>query len=199
MLSEELESGNISVGHSINPKTYIKFTIKNGIASTSEFTVEGRKHSLYEIREKLYKKHKTYMRLHTDKYYDNLSAKEVEERLSFLDELDDNMNVDDMKMTLKDFERSRHIQIWHDASTIANHSHIRFAINILYDAAVFYTNAEYKNKFGQNIDIQSEVEKPELYIIGRCKSTDEQLGYIETREDCLHELNKLILVDEGIL
>ena len=91
------------------------------------------------------------MRLHTDKYYDNLSAKEVEERLSFLGELDDNMNVDDMKMTLKDFERSRHIQIWHDASTIANHSHILFAINILYDAAVFYTNAEYKNKFGHMV------------------------------------------------
>ena len=32
MLSEELESRKISIGHSINPKTYVKFTIKNGIA-----------------------------------------------------------------------------------------------------------------------------------------------------------------------
>ena len=58
MLSEELESRKISIGHSINPKTCIKFTIKNGIASTSEFTVEGRKHSLYEIRQKLFQKQK---------------------------------------------------------------------------------------------------------------------------------------------
>ena len=139
------------------------------------------------------------MRLHTNEYYDNSSAIKIKERLSLLGELGDNKNVDDMKTLLKDFERSRNIQIWHDASTIANHSHIIFAANILYDEAVFYTNEEYKNKFGQNVDIQSEVENPELYIIGRCKSTDEQLGYIETREDCLHELNKLILVDEGIL
>ena len=58
----------------------------------------------------------------------------------YLGELDDNKNVEDMKTLLKDFERSRNIQIWHDASTIANHSHIIFAVNILYDPAVFYIN-----------------------------------------------------------
>ena len=198
MLTDELESGKVSIGHSINPKKYLKFTIKKGIISTTEFTV-GRKHTLYEIREKLFKKHKTFMRLHTDLYYDNLSANKIEEGLSFLGELDEKMNIDDMKMMLKDFERSRNIQIWHDASTVANHSHVIFSANILYDAAVFYTNDEYQKKFGKNIDIQSEVESPELYIIGRCKSTDEQIAYIETREACLKELNKVTVTDENII
>ena len=58
MLTDELESGQVSIGHSINPKKYLKFTIKNGIISTTEFTVENRKYTLYEIREKLFKKHK---------------------------------------------------------------------------------------------------------------------------------------------
>ena len=46
MLTDELESGKVSIGHSINPKKYLKFTIKNGIISTTEFTAEGRKHTL---------------------------------------------------------------------------------------------------------------------------------------------------------
>ena len=63
--------------------------------------------------------------------------------------------------------------------------------------AVFYTDKEYHRKFKKQVNIQSIVETPELYIIGRCKSSDEQLGYIETREECLHEMNK-ILIHENI-
>ena len=36
--------------------------------------------------------------------------------------------------------------------------------------------------------MQREVEAPELYIIGRCKSNDQQLAYIETRIECLSGL-----------
>ena len=42
--------------------------MKNGIVFTSEFTVEGRKHNLYEIREKLLTKHRKLMHLNPDEY-----------------------------------------------------------------------------------------------------------------------------------
>ena len=37
------------------------------------------------------------------------------------------------------------------------------------------------------------------YVVGRCKSTDEQLGYIETREECLKEMSKLIKNGDQIM
>ena len=86
-----------------------------------------------------------------------------------------------MKERLKRYERTRHLQIWHDGSCIANHGHILFCVNILYDPAVFYTSAEYTILANKNTNVQREVEAPELYIIGRCGSNDEQLAYINTR------------------
>ena len=78
--------------------------------------------------------------------------------------------------------------MWHDASVIANHSHILFCVNVMYDPAVFYTSIEYQEISGDNVDVQAEIESPELYIIGRCCSNDEQLGYIETRLECLKDM-----------
>ena len=76
----------------------------------------------------------------------------------------------------------------HDSSVIANHGDILFNIYVLYDPAVFYTSEEYKKLTGYDVNIQREIETPELYIIGRCKSNDEQLAYIETRIECLEGL-----------
>ena len=48
--------------------------------------------------------------------------------------------------------------------------------------------------------MQREVEAPELYIIGRCKSNDEQLAYIETRIECLSGLEtdlQLNIIDQS--
>ena len=69
----------------------------------------------------------------------------------------------------------------------------------MYNPAVFYTSKEYKELTGCNVNVQSVVEQPELYIIGRCKSNDEQLSYIETRIECLEELKtdlQLSSIDE---
>ena len=194
-LEDEIQSGKVSIGHLINPKTYVKYVVKNGVISTTEFIVEGHKHKMYEIREKLFKKQQIYMRLNTDDYFKNITLEELTKRLNQLNELEDNMDEKEMSAKLMQLERSRNIQMWHDASTIANHSHMLFSINILYDTAVFYTEKEFYDKYGKEADIQSIVETPELYIIGRCRSTDEQLGYIDTREECLNELTVAICAD----
>ena len=49
----------------------------------------------------------------------------------------------------------------------------------MYDPAVFYISEEYNKLIGYDVSVQREVEAPELYIIGKCKSNDERLAYIE--------------------
>ena len=101
MEKDEIESGKISTGQCINPNTYVHFIMKNGIVSTSEFTVEGGKHNLYEIREKLLTKHRKLTHLNPDEYFDSLSISELQNRLSLLGELDEKMGVDEMKKLMK--------------------------------------------------------------------------------------------------
>ena len=69
----------------------------------------------------------------------------------------------------------------------------------MYDPAVFYTSAEYSGLINRNINVQRAVEAPELYIIARCGSNDEQLAYVNKRVEDLVELKnglKLGEIDE---
>ena len=65
-----------------------------------------------------------------------------------------------MKERLKQMERTRHLMIWHDLSTVANHSHLVFMATCLYDLATFYTCSEYEAMTGEKVNIQSVVEPP---------------------------------------
>jgi len=82
-------------------------------------------------------------------------------------------------------ERTCQLQICHDHSTLTNHDRILFMVSCLYDPATNLTNQEYTLKTGEEVDVQSQVEKPEIYIVGRCSNSDtEQLAYIESRLCC---------------
>ena len=63
-------------------------------------------------------------------------------------------------------------------------------VHTLFDPAVHLTNEEYKSKTGKTVNVQEIIEKPELYIVARCKSNDEQLAYVDTRTVCLKDLEK---------
>ena len=199
-LEKRVEAGEIEIGVNIVEREYQKFVAnKSGDVVIETFTVHGRKHPLSNLRVKLFKKYQHLMRLNSDAYFDNIQREELTRRLSLIGELNQNENINDMKQKLKKYERSRNLQMWHDASVIANHGHILFCVNVLYDPAVFYTSEEYKQLTGNIINIQREVETPELYIIARCKSNDEQLGYIQTRVECLKEMKngiELKTIDE---
>ena len=86
--------------------------------------------------------------------------------------------------------------MWHDGATITNHGFLACEVNILYDPAVFYTTAEYKKLTGEKIDVQKEVETPELYIFARCGNNDDQLAYIPTRVHDLLQLKTGINLNE---
>ena len=94
---------------------------------------------------------------------------------------------------LKQMERTQHLKVGPDLSTVANHSHLVFMVSCLYDPALFYTNLEYQEKTAETVDIQQEVEFPELYLIARSSSSDlEQLCYVDTQVECLLELAEKI-------
>ena len=56
---------------------------------------------------------------------------------------------------------TRHLQLWHDASCLSNHGYILFTVNALFDPAVYFSGIEYEQIFGEKIDVQSEIEKPQ--------------------------------------
>ena len=104
----------------------------------------------------------------------------------------------EMEERLKGIERTRHLKLWHDQSTIANHRHLVFMVSCIYDPMMYYTNDEYFSKYNKIVDVQAAVESPEIYMIARSGGSDcEQLAYVDTRLDRLHELNINVKLADG--
>ena len=108
----------------------------------THFTVEGRKCPLREIREQKLEELKDYMRANADGSLEEISGEDVVKRLQKLNEVKDDEDDEEMRTHLQNMERTRHLMIWHDLSTVANHSHLVFMVACLYDPACFYTDAE---------------------------------------------------------
>ena len=49
------------------------------------------------------------------------------------------------------------------------------------------------------VNVQSEVEKPELYMLARCQPNDDQLLYSEDEVEDLLEINAPITSSNGVL
>jgi len=200
MLKLKIQRGEYTVGELVVPRKYEKLVIdKEGNIVKTEFVVEGRKQPLEEIRKRMIEKHRNYMRQHEDNYYDEMQRIQVAQRLEELGEFEDEEGLTLMRKKLKAFERSRNLLVWHDHSTVANHGHLVFMVSAVYDPALYLTPDEYHRLTGFAIDVQAEVERPEIYIVGRCRSTDvEQLAYCETRCECLQDLHNSIEISPGI-
>ena len=163
----------------------------NGSIIKTHFFVEGRKCPLREVREQKLEELKEYMRANMDDSLDVMSGTDIAERLHKLHKMKDGEDVEEMRQRLKDMERTWHLMIWHDLSTVANHSHLVFMVACLYDPACFYMDSEYEQLTGKRISIQTKVETPSVYIIARSSSSDkEQLCYVETRLECLQDLSE---------
>lgn len=101
---------------------------KDGNIKKTEFVVEGRKQP--KIRKKTLKLHEKFMRVKPDEFYDEMPREQVISRLKELNEYYENDGVTKMRKKLKKMERTRHLQIWHDHSTLANHGHILFMVSL---------------------------------------------------------------------
>ena len=81
--------------------------------------------------------------------------------------------------------------IWGDGSRILNHGHLLYLVLSVYDPVFHYSSAEMKARGYDDKDVPVLVEKPHLYILGRCRANKvEQLAFLNTRRECSHQLTK---------
>lgn len=188
------------------PKRYKKLVIKSdGTLHQVEFTVSARKIPLSEIRKReLHRcEQLNIVRSYSDAHYDGMSDEDVKKCLTKIGECSRNVQEDfnprERKELLMKFERTRHLMVWGDNSTILNHGHILYLVQCLYDPAFFYTPEEMKIRGYGDVDVPAIVERPHLYILGRCGSKEvEQLAYVETRQECLDSLPHQIETSDGV-
>ena len=69
-----------------------------------------------------------------------------------------------------------------------NHGHILLTVNAIYDPAFYYTSQELGGE-----DVQEMVEKPQIYLMARCRDTiEDQLLYSDTRLEDIQQLTTKI-------
>ena len=73
-------------------------------------------------------------------------------------------------------------------------------VHVLYDPVVFYTDEEYEQlNPGANVNIQAEVEQPEIHLLAcGSSSVEDQAALIGDRLTCLRELSKPVKTETGI-
>ena len=155
-----------------------------------EFEVSGRKIPLLDIRKKHYE-NKHFYRLFSEQQIKEMDRCAIIEELIRINEFngdDSFISTDLLKEKFSKFNSTRHIQFWHDGSCISNHSHLMITVNILYDSAIHITDKEYKQIYGKDINVQSVIEKPYLYILARCPGDNHQLMYADCRNKDIRQL-----------
>ena len=178
------------------PQTFKNVILKDGHVTTETFTVSGRKIPLSDIRERTLKENEQLGLIRA--YNDAMTREEIMKRLKQLGEsakVSEAAELNDTKEYFKGIERTRHLMIWADNSTLLNHGYLLMTVNVLYDEAVFFTNKVMEEQGKRTIDVQSLVENPQVYILAQCGSSEaEPLAYINTRKICLEGLNNKITV-----
>lgn len=184
------------------PKKYKKLVLNSdGTLKEVEFTVSGRKIPLSEIRKRELDRCEQLgvVRGYTNNEYEQMNDEEITEQLKVLgDEHHPWDTTGQRRERLMKFERTRHLMVWGDGSTILNHGHLLYLIKCVYDPAFYYTSTEMKAKGCGVIDVPALVEKPHIYILGRCSAKEvEQLAYIDTRRECLDQLANNLQTSKG--
>ena len=120
MLANEVRNGIVSVDHQTNPKLLSKLAAKENAIEKEQIFVEVWKHNLFEIRQNLLMKHSKFVQLNNDEYFDSLDKRTLQQRLINANKFKNEISVEEIKINFKKHEITRHFQIWHDSSTIAN-------------------------------------------------------------------------------
>ena len=200
-LREKIKNGEYTIGELIVPQKFIKTTLCGNRIENEEVEISGRKIDITYIRKKLLEKNEKFMRKRSDEVFDNMGRESIIENLQKLNEVQSsslNLETNYLRNRLKSLERTRHLMCWHDGSTIGGHGYIVITISVMFDVAAFFSDEEYFLKYGENVCVQSIVEKPSLYIIGRCPSNDQQLLYSDIRLEDISLLRENLETSDGI-
>ena len=100
-----------------------------------------------------------------------MDREEIVEELTRIDEFsksDIYMDINTLQQSFRKSNTTRNLQFWHGGSSISNHSHLLMTVNTLYDKTIHMMNQENEETHKKNTDVQSEIEKPYIYILVRC-------------------------------
>ena len=71
-------------------------------------------------------------------------------------------------------------------------------INTFYDKSIHYTREEYKEKTGIDINVQADIEKPQIHILTKTSSSiEDQLLHSATRLECVKGLDTELEISNG--
>ena len=197
-----LSSGRFTLGEECAPYTLIKYVPKNGKISKEEIVIKARKIPLHEIRQRLLRKQRKYMRLTPTAVMSNMTDSQLTDRLKTIGyPMCDEMSHQELCKVLSSCECSRSLAMWHDHATILKRGVIMVTVHTLYDPAVFFTDKEYQemNNLQHAICIQSEVEQPEIYMLSLgSSSVEDEAALVGDRVECLGDLSIPLETEEGM-
>ena len=94
---------------------------------------------------------------------------------------------------------NRHFVVWGDHSSILSSGYMLYTTKVLYSKDEFFTDKEMFESTCRQMDIQSIVEQPQIYIVAQCDDTiAEKLSYVPARRDDIIEMSHPLIVD-GVL
>ena len=195
-------SGELSIGEPCAPFSLTKSMItKDGKVEFRSVEICGRKIPLNELRARLLKKQERFMYLYSNERISNMSAQDIHHFMAMMHyQPIPNSSIEELRHTVKMLQRNRTLAMWHDHSTILQTGYILFAVWVIYDPAVFYTQEYWKSLNPQkgNVHIQSLVEEPMIYMIAPSSSSPtDQLALVGDRTECLSELSKPVITSDG--
>lgn len=197
-IKEKIISGEYDLGVPVLETECTKLVVnsKTGNIEKKTSTLTARKYPFEDIRRKTLTNNKPFLKVKPDEFYHNMKEQDA---ITELTSLNENVNNDQQPhKQLQQVQRTRHWLIWHDHSDISNNGIMLFLLRELYDPGIHLTNKEFKETNGCEVDVQSIIEQPHLYMMGCSKDTaDSQLMFVPTRRECLNNLSKHVEL-EGV-
>ena len=194
-LREKMKNGEYIIEELIVPLKFIKTTLCGNRIEKEEVEISGRKIDITYIRKKLLEKNEKFMRKRSDEVFGNMDTESIIENLQKLSGVQSsglNLETNGLRNRLKSLERTRHLIYWNDG-------YIVIITTVMFNVAVFLSDEEYFLKYGENIYVQSIVEKPSVYIIGRGPSNDQQILHSGIRLADISLLRENLETSDGIL
>lgn len=191
-----ISSGRFMLGEECTPYKVTKYKPVNGMMTPYDIFIHARKVPLKLLRQLLLSKQMKYMRLTPVSEINAMTRVQVTEKLRALN--CDSMSQEELCQQLFQYERSRSLCMWHDHATILKMGFIMITTHVMYDPIVFYTDGEFQQLNPVLTSIQSEVEQPEIHLLGvGSSSIEDQAALTGDRISCLLDLSTPVQTENG--
>ena len=129
-INDLIDNGTLCLGEPCAPYPIYQYKWVEGKLEKVESHVYGRKLSFKYLREHILRKHEEYMRLTPDNVIDTMSLEDLVKCVSQF-EMVTEKDVGFLREQLKALERTRHLVLWHDHSSVLSRGYILITLTLL--------------------------------------------------------------------